>query len=285
MGKIGLVAEGGGMKCAYGAGVFDKFLEYNVTFDYCIGVSAGAANLASLMAGQPERNLHFYVEHVKNPNYFGIKPFLLTGNMFNLRYIYGTLSNEGGVDELYFDRIMENPCEYELAATNALTGKPAYFNKTQMRRNDYVHIMASSAIPVLSRPVYIDSTPYFDGGVSDAIPARRALDMGCDKLVIVLSKSRNFKKKPQGMKFIYSLLCRKYPELIKTLNERHIMYKKCQERIFDLEREKKAFIFSLETDLKISTYAMDPVLNRKLYDIGCEDFERRRAELGDFMEG
>ncbi len=283
MTKIGLVAEGGGMKCAYGAGVFDKFLDYDVKFNYCIGVSAGAANLASLMAGQKERNLHFYVKHVKDPNYFGLKPFLSTGNLFNLQYIYGTLSNEGGEDELYYDRIMENPCEYEMTATNALTGKPAYFNKSEMKRNDYVQIMASSAIPAVSKPVYIGGIPYFDGGVSDAIPARRALDKGCDKLVIVLSKSRYFQKKPQGMKFLYSLFCHKYPQVVKDLNERHIMYKNCQDFIFKLEQEKKAFIFSLETDLKISTYAMDPVLNQKLYNIGCEDFERRKDELHEFM--
>ena len=41
MGKTGLVVEGGGMKCAYCAGVLDQFLEHGITFDYCIGVSAG----------------------------------------------------------------------------------------------------------------------------------------------------------------------------------------------------------------------------------------------------
>jgi predicted patatin/cPLA2 family phospholipase len=284
MGKTGLVAEGGGMKCAYSAGIMDKFLDYNITFDYCIGVSAGSANLASLMAGQRGRNLHFYVDHVKDPDYFGAKPFLKTGNLFNLQYIYGTLSNEDGAEALDFDKVLENPCEYELAATNALTGKPEYFNKNQMIKNNYIHIMASSAIPAVSRPVFIGGVPYFDGGVSDAIPARRALEQGCEKLVFVLSKSRHYKKKPQGMKFIYSLLCRKYPAIIKDLNDRHIMYTAAQKLMFELEKQGKAFIFSLETGLKISTYAMDPVLNRKLYDNGLSDFEAKKEAFFKFME-
>ena len=45
--KVGLLVEGGGMKCAYSAGVLDAFLDEGIAFDYCAGVSAGAANLGS----------------------------------------------------------------------------------------------------------------------------------------------------------------------------------------------------------------------------------------------
>ena len=40
MSKIGLIVEGGGMKCAYSAGILDAFIDENITFDYAIGVSA-----------------------------------------------------------------------------------------------------------------------------------------------------------------------------------------------------------------------------------------------------
>ena len=46
--KIALVVEGGGMKCAYSAGVLDGFLDYAITFPYAIGVSAGSANLIEI---------------------------------------------------------------------------------------------------------------------------------------------------------------------------------------------------------------------------------------------
>ena len=48
--KIGLVVEGGGMKCAYSAGILDAFLDEKITFPYCIGVSAGSANVAAYLA-------------------------------------------------------------------------------------------------------------------------------------------------------------------------------------------------------------------------------------------
>lgn len=58
--KIGLVVEGGGMKCAYNAGILDAFLDNHISFDYCIGVSGGAGNVASFVAKQRERNLRFF---------------------------------------------------------------------------------------------------------------------------------------------------------------------------------------------------------------------------------
>jgi predicted patatin/cPLA2 family phospholipase len=59
MGRIGLVVEGGGMKCAYSAGILDRFLDEGITFDYCVGVSAGVANAASYLAGQRGRTSAF----------------------------------------------------------------------------------------------------------------------------------------------------------------------------------------------------------------------------------
>ena len=131
MSKIGLVVEGGGMKCAYSAGVLDSFLDENINFDYCIGVSAGSANIASYLAGQRGRNLRFYTDHIHEPGYFGIRSFLKTGDLFGLRYIYGTLTNSDGADYLDYEKMMENPSELVAVATNARTGKPAYFYKKE----------------------------------------------------------------------------------------------------------------------------------------------------------
>ena len=67
--KIGLVVEGGGMKCAYNAGILDAFLDHKITFDYCIGVSGGSGNVASYIAGQRGRNLRFFTDHIHSPKF------------------------------------------------------------------------------------------------------------------------------------------------------------------------------------------------------------------------
>lgn len=60
--KIGVIDVGGGMRAAYGAGVFDWCMDNEVHFDYCVGVSAGSANVVSYLAGQRGRNFVFYTE-------------------------------------------------------------------------------------------------------------------------------------------------------------------------------------------------------------------------------
>ena len=65
MKKTGLVVEGGGMKCAYSAGVLDAFLENQITFDYCIGASAGAASAASYVAGQQWQKYSDFIRSIR----------------------------------------------------------------------------------------------------------------------------------------------------------------------------------------------------------------------------
>ncbi len=281
--RIGLVVEGGGMKCAYGAGILDAFLDDGIDFDYAIGVSAGSANTASFLAGQRGRNLRFYTDHIKEPGYFGFKSFLETGDLFGLKYIYATLSNSNGADALDYQKVLDNPTEFVIVATNAKTGKPTYFHKRDMKQDDYRAIMASCALPAACRPIRIDGEKYYDGGVSDSIPVQKALDDGCDKVVIITSKPRDFVKTPEQHRFIYTFLCQLYPKIIRCLNRRHIMYTACQKRMFELEEEGKAFIFAPSEHLPMSTYAMNAQANRELYDLGMKDYQDAKSQLMAFL--
>lgn len=264
MGKTGLVVEGGGMKCAYCAGVLDQFLEHGITFDYCIGVSAGAASVASYLAGQKGRNLRFYTEYIDDPWYFGVRSFLKNGDLFNLKYIYGDLTNSGGRDPLDLEALKKNPAEYEIVATCAETGEGVYFSKDDLIQDDYRHVMASCAIPAVCRPVEIDGKHYYDGGLADSIPMQRALDRGCDKLVVIASKSRKFVKTPEKFRMMYTLMCRKYPKAVKALNDRYLTYRRQQKLMFDLEKAGTAFLFTPETDRKINTFTMNREVNQHM---------------------
>ena len=281
--KIGLVVEGGGMKCAYSAAILDAFLDHNITFAYCIGASGGSGNLASYLAGQRGRNLRFFTEHIHSPVYFGLRSFLKTGNLFGLQYIYGTLTNSTGKDPLDFPTLKNNPAEYEVVVTNALTGKAEYFGKETMAQDDYRLIMASSAIPAACRPVELNEIPYFDGGLSDAIPVSRALEKGCDRLVVILSKMRDYVRKPQGMRFLYTMRCRQYPQIISLIDHRHIAYNQNLQEVFALEREGKAFVFAPSRPIHVGTYSMNEQAERDLYALGMEDFNQQKDALAAFM--
>ena len=53
--KTGIVLEGGASRGVFTTGVVDVFLEKGLTFDYCIGVSAGAGNAMNYKSGQRRR--------------------------------------------------------------------------------------------------------------------------------------------------------------------------------------------------------------------------------------
>lgn len=282
-GKIGLVVEGGGMKCAYNAGILDAFLDAGISFDYCIGVSAGSGNLASYLAGQRGRNLRFFTEHIHSPRYFGLKSLMKTGDLFGLQYIYGGLTCAEGQDPLDFNAFMKNPAEYEAVVTNALTGKPEYFGREMMKQDDYRLIMASSAIPVVCHPVELNGVPYFDGGLTDAIPVRRALEQGCGKLVVILSKNRDYVRKPQGMRRLYSRVCRSYPNIVDAIERRHIVYNENMKDVFFLERQGVAFVFAASEPIHVGTYSIKEDAERELYDLGLRDFAQQREQLQAFL--
>lgn len=281
--KTGLVVEGGGMKCAYSAGVLDRLMDDHITFDYVIGVSAGCANALSFMADQRGRNIRFYTDHIKETGYFGLNSYLKTGDLFGLDYIYSTLTNSDGGDPVNFPKVMANPAQYEVVTTNALTGEAEYHAKEEMHQDDYEWIKASCALPAACRPRMINGVPYYDGGVSDAIPCDHALEMGCDKLVVILSKPRNYIKKPEKMRQFYTIACRKYPKIVEMLNKRPSIYQPKYNRVFELEKQGKAFVFAISEPVKMSTYAMNPDENRKLYRLGLQDYNDVQDRLRRFL--
>lgn len=281
--KVGLVVEGGGMKCAYNAGILDAFLDEQIAFDYCIGVSAGAGNLASYLAGQKGRNLRFFTEHIHSSRYFGVKSLLKTGELFGLQYIYGELTRSDGKDPLDFSSFLQNPTQYEAVVTNARTGKAEYFGREMMRQDDYRLLMASSAIPVVCHPVELHGVPYFDGGLSDPIPVRRAMEQGCDKLVVILSKNRDYVRKPQGMRRLYSRACRQYPLVVEDIDRRHDSYNENMREVFSLEKEGRAFVFAASEPIQVGTYSMNEKGERRLYNLGKQDFLAQKQKLMRFL--
>jgi len=277
--KTCLIVEGGGMKCAYSAGILDRFIDDKITFDECIGVSAGSGNIASYLAGQRGRNLRFYVDHPKDSRYHGIKQWILTGSLFNLKFIYGTLSNEDGADPLDYDALMQNPSEFLITTTEVKTGEAKYFPKSSLKRNDLSVIMAGAAIPAMSRPVKIDGIKYLDGGVADSIPLKKALDDGCDKIVLILANPRSFCRQPQDYKVLYHMMLLRYPKIVKGIDTRHLRYRECLKWVYEMEKGGKIFIFAPPENTGIATSTIDFPLLQKLYETGVADYNAEKEKM------
>lgn len=220
----GIIDVGGGLRGIYGAGVFDYCLHNGIQFDYCIGVSAGSANIATYIGKQEGRNYKFYTEYAFRKQYMGLHNLIHTGSYINLDYVYSGLSNSDGEDPLNYETFENSPTQMKVVALNALTGETVYFDKSDMVKDNYNILKASSCIPVVCKPYFINGIPCFDGGLADPVPVQKALDDGCDKVVVVLTKPQNFIRVQEKDVRKARLLKRKYPKAAEQLLLRYKKY-------------------------------------------------------------
>ena len=101
---------------------------------------------------------------------------------------------------------------------------------------------------------------------------------------MILSKNRDYVRRPQGMHFLYSRLCRKYPHIVEAIDRRHITYNENLKQVFELEKEGTAFVFAPSETIHVGTYSMDEKAEYALYDLGIRDFQSRREELRQFLK-
>lgn len=220
----GVVDVGGGLRGIYGAGVFDYCLDHEIRFDYCIGVSAGSANIASFLGGQRGRNYRFYMEYAFRRQYMSLSNLIHTGSYLNLDYCYGELSREGGENPLDYEAIRQSPAVMKVVAMDAVTGRTVYFDKCDMFQDHYDILKASSSIPLVCKPYVVNGIPCYDGGLSDPVPVQKAFDDGCDRVAVILTRPENFVRVPGKDARMARLLRHRYPKAAEGLAKRWQTY-------------------------------------------------------------
>lgn len=265
---IGIVDVGGGMRGVFGCGVTDFLLDNDITFDYCLGVSAGSANLASYVSRQRGRNYRYYTKYSLRPEYMSAFNFVTKHSFFDLDYVYSVLSDSDGEDPLDYQTLSQSNQIYKAVATNGETGEPHYFTKDDFRQDFYEPLKASSAIPGVCKPVSIDGTDYFDGGVSDPIPVEKALADGCDHVFLILTKPIDFVKKPEMFKSAYTKVLKKYPAVIKNLNIRHETYNNEIKKALELSKEGKVTIIAPDDGYSVTAFTRNIRELNHLYNEG-----------------
>lgn len=277
--KIGIIDVGGGLRSAYGSGVFDYCLDHGIRFDYGLGVSAGSANVTSFFAGQRGRSRRFYTQYLTRPEYMSVGNFLRTGSYLGFDYIYGTLMNRGGEDPLDYDAMVASGAEIRVVATEARTGRTRFFTQDDMRQDDYDIIKASSCLPVMDRPYVIDGTPYFDGTISDPVPIRKAFADGCTHVVLILTRPRAFRRSPSHDLASSGLLALSYPKAARSLLGRASTYNHEVDEAERLAAAGRVTILAPASIDGMSTLKQDIPAIERLYDQGFRD-----AAALDFLQ-
>lgn len=271
---VGVIDVGGGLRGVYGAGVFDRCLDDEIHFDYCIGVSAGSANIASYTAKQRGRNYTFYTEYPFRKEYMSMENMLKNGSYLSTDYIYSTLSNSNGENPLDFTQMKNYSGVIKTVATNAVSGKAKYFEIDDYRQDDYCVLKASCCLPVVCKPCVIDGVAYFDGGISDPVPLEKAFDDGCEKVVLVLTKPIDFSSNAIYSKMAAKILKYKYPQMAKSLLCMSEKYETAIKKALSLQKQNKVLIVCPNDTCEMSTLTKDKVKIDAMYKKGYEDGEK-----------
>jgi predicted patatin/cPLA2 family phospholipase len=270
----GIVDVGGGLRGIYGAGVFDYCLDHDIQFDYCIGVSAGGANIASYLAKQKGRNYQFYMEYSFRKEYMSLHTLLHTGSYLDLDYVYGDLSKKSGENPLNFKKFQTSASRMKVVALNALTGETIYFDKSDMVQDDYHILKASSTLPVVCKPYFVDGVPYYDGGMADPIPLKKAFSDGCGTVALILTKPLDFIREQKKDAPMARILKHQYPKAAEQLLLRYQKYNDGVVLAKELAQQGKVQIIAPDNCCGMKTLtknrkSMEQMYRKGYRDAGC----------------
>ncbi len=268
------------MRGLFTMGVLDTFLKNDIMLQNVVGVSAGAAFGCNYKSGQIGRALRYNLRYCRDWRYCSLRSLMRTGDLFGAEFCYKTLPFElDPFDCLTFDT---SPMDFWVVCTDVSTGEPVYHPIDRVDDDCMDWIRASASMPMVSRPVTVGGYTLLDGGMSDSIPLKFMTDRGFVKNVVILTRPRNYVKRPSNP-LPLKILLRKYPAMVNTMLNRHSKYAFQRAYVFEQEKQGNAFVICPQKELAISRTEHDPVRIRAAYDEGVKTAEALLPALRAFL--
>lgn len=280
--KLGLVLEGGASRAYFTSGVLDAMLEADIRADYVIGASAGIANGLSYVSGQHGRNLAIARGFLNDRRYMGLRHLLNPKNrsLYNMDFVFGEIPNVHVPFD--YDAYEQFPGEVYAAVTNVLTGQAEYLPMPRTGR-DFTLLRATCALPLLFPVIEYRGTPYMDGGIASPIPVDQALRAGCDRCVVVLTRERGYRKKPEKALRWAARKYRHRPEFAQALLARTETYNEELARVERLESEGRAFVIAPQSMDGVRRTEKDPDRLTGIHMHGVEQFQEALPALRTWL--
>lgn len=277
--KIGLVLEGGGMRGLYTAGVIDVMLDHGFEPDVVCGASAGVTFGVNLLSKQRGRVLRYNKRFVGDRRYISLHSWLTTSNMINKDFAYGLLPRE--LDPFDEENFEKSKAEFYATITNMRTGQAEYVRITDTWKQMDV-IRASASLPIICQPVEWQGEKYLDGGLADNIPLDKCLELGCDKVIIVLTRPIDYVRNDH-----IAPLCRlafpRHKALLRTIEQRNDQYNARIQQIRKLEQEGKLFVIRPSEDRPVGRLEKDPEKLKALHALGVQDAQKQWRGLEEYI--
>lgn len=279
-----LILEGGAWRGMYTSGVLDALMSADITFRTVIGVSAGALCGISYVSGQMGYAARINLSYRQDPNYVGIRPMIQDGGITGFTYMYRDLPQ---IYPLNLERLYRRDTRFYAVATNVITGKPRFFEKSECMDKGldfFTAIQASATVPYVSEPVMIDNGPYLDGGCAVNIPYTWARENFPGKIVVVKTRDASYVPKLKKLNRIDHRLYDAYPEFQKAMVAASVEYKLTLQRLREDEEAGKIFVFQPYEPVKVKRFEKNMERLGELYESGLREGKEQLPRLKEYLE-
>lgn len=279
-----MVLEGGATRGVFTSGVLDYLMEQGVYTSHVVGVSAGACNGVDYVSRQPGRTRDCMIHKEREYSYYyGFRKFIKKKSLMNMDMIFDRYPNE--IFPFDYETYFASEMECEMVTTNCETGQAEYVTERHDRERLMKVCRASCSMPLVAPIVNVDGVPYLDGGLTDSIPVRRAMEIGNEKIIVVLTRNPGYRKKPtsRAAADLYRRAYRKYPELVRAAIRRNYEYNRQIRQVEQLEREGKIFVFCPKIPT-VSRIEKDCDALQHFYEHGYQQAKRKYSQLQAYLE-
>lgn len=279
--QTGIMIEGGAMRSVFAAGVLDFFMERGIEIPNVLAVSAGAYAGMNYISGQMGRAVDAVIKPLEKEKYMGFKTFLKKGTFFDMDYLFDEVPKKQAPFD--FEAFKNSAKRLIINTTDCLTGKSIYYDKFDTEEQFWKICRAANSLPFISRISQIDNVPMLDGGLADALPLEKVQEEGWDKLLVILTRKEDYRKKYRYIyMFFLRLLYHKYPQMIKTVARRAKKYNACLDEIERMEIEGKALVLR-PSRIAVGNNESNVQVLMDYYQHGYEEAMGREEEIASFL--
>ena len=228
------------------------------------------------------RNRKIDIDYAKDRRYSSFGNFLRNGSVFGMQFLFDELPNK--LVPFDYDTYFSSTSEHVIGITNCETGKTEYFYKKNIARESLMDItIASCSLPFMGKIKTIGNKNYLDGGISDPIPIRKAIEDGYEKNVVLLTQDYNYKKEPFKNFDLLKKFFKGYEGIEDIMKNRHIIYNETLDYLKELEEDGKAFIFRPKDLLKVGRTTKNSKKLERLFNQGYSIAKEKRDSLIEWM--
>ena len=281
MNQVSIVAEGGGTKIAYTAGVLKCLLEHEIYVPYCVGISAGAEVLLPYVSRQIRRLEVTGIDAPSQKGAVGIRPALKEGSLFGIESTCEFIEGKAPLD---WDTFYKSSTELEIGVYNMETHRVEYYDKVDVSK-DMTLVKASCALLLLAKPYTFKDHKYFDAGLVDMISIEQAIRKGYKKHIVISTKEEGYVRKPAPKyQHVLAKMVYRDDQIVEDLKNRHNRYNEQWKIISDLEKEGNALVLRPHKDLGITRYTTDPDKLGPWFQLGYDETLERMDEILAFCQ-